>query len=400
MGACFLMEDVNHVTAYRSELEGIFRTLSQLNYLNMTPSEVLHWCDNEQSVASTAKPLSYAGGMLDADADLVLAIHTLKSELPFPVDCRHVYGHQDDKKKQKKMKEMEKAKRKLKELEKAKNARQRQLTQSGPQPHHLQPSTSSSFDSSDKSVTSAEESVIDLFCLRPQTSTDPPSEDEKVPGVAQASVMAQARKERPKEVKINIACDHLATDTTNAALDGGTAPDAPVLRLPYKGSKAMFKIKGQWITSRFKSAIHRASRTERVRTYYKTRHKWDDETFDLVNWHSVGSVRNQLSNTKKMQTSKMMCGWLPIMHMRQFITGSSQCPGCLCTDETMEHLSQCPNEKMCKTREEAMARIKKLAKKRRIPQEVATAFCHYPHRKFGWKAFLPANLFPGHQKGS
>ena len=55
MGACFLMADVNHVTAYQSELEGIFRTLSQLDYLNMTPSEVLHWCNNEQSVASVAK---------------------------------------------------------------------------------------------------------------------------------------------------------------------------------------------------------------------------------------------------------------------------------------------------------------------------------------------------------
>ena len=192
MGACFLMADVNHVTAYRSELEGIFRTLSQLDYLNMTPSDVLHWCDNEQSVASTAKPPSYAGGMLDADAHLVLAIHTLKSKLPFPVDCRHVYGHQDDKKKRKKMKEMEKAKRKLKEMEKAKSARQRQHTQSSPQPHHLQPSTSSSFDSSDESVTSAEESIIDLFCLRPQTSTNSPSDDEK------ASGKAQARKERPK----------------------------------------------------------------------------------------------------------------------------------------------------------------------------------------------------------
>ena len=53
---------------------------------------------------------------MDADADLVLAIHSLKSKLPFLVGCRHVYGQQDDKKKKKKMKEMEKAKKKLKEM--------------------------------------------------------------------------------------------------------------------------------------------------------------------------------------------------------------------------------------------------------------------------------------------
>lgn len=133
--------------------------------------------------------------------------------------------------------------------------------------------------------------------------------------------------------------------------------------------------------------------------YYKTRNKWDDETFDLVNWHSVGSVRNQLSDTKKMQTSKIMCGWLPIMHMRQFITGSSQCPGCPCTDETMEHLSQCPNEKMSKSREEAMARIKKLARKRRIPQEVATAFCHIIHTaSSGGKHFFLPTFSPAIKK--
>ena len=59
----------------------------------------------------------------------------------------------------------------------------------------------------------------------------------------------------------------------------------------------------------------------------------------------------------------------PSVHMRPFITDSSQCPGCPCIDGTMEHQSQCPNEKMATTAEEALARIKKLASH-------ITAFCH------------------------
>ena len=33
-----------------------------------------------------------------------MAIHNLKDKLQFPIDCRHVYGHQDDKKKKDKKK--------------------------------------------------------------------------------------------------------------------------------------------------------------------------------------------------------------------------------------------------------------------------------------------------------
>ena len=39
--------------------------------------------------------------MIKADADIILAIHHLKNNLQFPVDCRFVYGHQDGKNKKK-----------------------------------------------------------------------------------------------------------------------------------------------------------------------------------------------------------------------------------------------------------------------------------------------------------
>ena len=42
--------------------------------------------------------------MIKADADITLAIHHLKSKLQFLMDCRHIYGHQDGKKKKKQRK--------------------------------------------------------------------------------------------------------------------------------------------------------------------------------------------------------------------------------------------------------------------------------------------------------
>lgn len=79
MSACFLMSDINSLSSYRAELEGIFRCLSHLEYLNIMPNEVRQWCDNEQSVKSRREQLTQPTSMLNADADLVLAIHDLKA---------------------------------------------------------------------------------------------------------------------------------------------------------------------------------------------------------------------------------------------------------------------------------------------------------------------------------
>ena len=78
--------------------------MKHLEYLNTTPREVRQWCNNKRSVISSREAPIITAGMIKADADLILAIHHLKNNLKFPVECRHVYGHQDgkDKKKQEK----------------------------------------------------------------------------------------------------------------------------------------------------------------------------------------------------------------------------------------------------------------------------------------------------------
>jgi len=349
MGACFLMSDVNRVSAYRSELEGIFRTLSHLDYLNITPKEVTHWCDNERSVIKCQEEPWSAQDMIAPDADLILAIHHLKSQLNYPTVFRHVYGHQDSKKPKK-------------------GGAGKPVNPFLDQPsaeEDGQDSHSESEASQDSTCTIdiAEQSVIDLFHLRPQLMPETP--EQRLPGGALRT-----------EAKINIACDAIASGVTASVLEGTAEPQQPLLQLPYRGSRAMFKIGGRWVTSHLKHEIYKARRTKAMRTYCRKRYKWDDETFDLVNWDSVRMVRSQLTETKKMQTSKIMHGWLPIMHMRQFITGISQCPGCACPDETMTHLFRCPHERMKATRREALSKLERLLRKGKVPQEVVFAIIH------------------------
>ena len=90
MSACYLMANINAVSSYRSELEGVFRSLKHLEYLNITPKEVRQWCDNERSVISSREPPTRTGGMIKANVDLILAIHHLKNNLTLPYQANEV----------------------------------------------------------------------------------------------------------------------------------------------------------------------------------------------------------------------------------------------------------------------------------------------------------------------
>ena len=89
------MANVNKVTSYRSELEGIFQALNNEEFLNWAPEELDQWCDNKQVVHDSMNYSYRSTDMMGADKDLILAIHHLKSTLTTTINCRHVYGHHD-----------------------------------------------------------------------------------------------------------------------------------------------------------------------------------------------------------------------------------------------------------------------------------------------------------------
>ena len=103
------------------------------------------------------------------------------------------------------------------------------------------------------------------------------------------------------------------------------------------------------------------------------KYNWDDKVFDLVSWLSVGSVRRKYGQTKRMFTSKTMCGCLPIGHMRHHITKVNQCPGCRHDDETMEHLFRCRHRTCVATRTNALRELATQGKKKRVPQHIMDA---------------------------
>ena len=91
--ATFLLSGVSHSTAYRAELEGVYRLLQSVEYLDKNPDEIRIWCDNQEAIrSSTEKPTRR--DVMRSDADLVLAIHKVKERFK-SVSFRHVYSHQD-----------------------------------------------------------------------------------------------------------------------------------------------------------------------------------------------------------------------------------------------------------------------------------------------------------------
>ena len=87
------------------------------------------------------------------------------------------------------------------------------------------------------------------------------------------------------EVQINIECDRIASETTQEVLKGGISPPDPVISLPYAGSKAMFRIRGRWITSKVKTEIKRARRSPAIKAYMMEKYGWDNATFESIHGH-------------------------------------------------------------------------------------------------------------------
>ena len=180
-----------------------------------------------------------------------------------------------------------------------------------------------------------------------------------------------------KQVKIspgtiNIACDEIATATACQGLinQGAHPPLPPLLLPPYKGSRAMLQINGTWITAHHKGNLYKARQTKPMEEYLKKKYNWNDSTPNNIHWPSIKTTRQKLSRTKQMQTCKIMHGWLPVAYMQHHITGINQCPGCKCTDKTLDHLLQCPHPLLTEQRRVVFTKMTTTGIKQKIPKNV------------------------------
>ena len=255
------------------------------------------------------------------------------------VEIKHVYGHQDGAGRAK----AEAAQKKQEE----EYEKQLKAYEEHPYPH------------SDSSVSTITGTVNKIFNPRPKEPVPP------------------AHIQNEEDVLMNLESDRLASGTTAAVLAGGTAPSVPLITLPYKGSKALLRIGKKWITSKTKAEIYRGQRKKKMIQYCKERYNWSNQVVEMVNWDTVGTVRRGTKSRRSRRfTSKLMHGWLPIMHMRQVVTGIKQCPGCSHKDETMTHLFRCPHKLIEKARQESMKKIRKWGETQHIPQHIMEAICH------------------------
>ena len=176
------------------------------------------------------------------------------------------------------------------------------------------------------------------------------------------------------EVRLNVECDRLATETVQLAQStNGREGYEDTLSLPYSGSRALLNINGMWITSEQQRYIRRAKWGGTLKEYCLEKYGWTHATFNKVNWEVVRTVRNKLPSSKFIHTSKIMHGWLPVMHMQAHSTGCPQCPGCSWQDETLDHMFKCEHIEARKRRAETIVVLRAKGIAMGIPRAIMEA---------------------------
>jgi hypothetical protein len=344
--AVFVITSVSSLSSYQAELEGTFRLLKHIEYLNMSPDEIRHWCDNEGAVSATnTTTIHTPGGMLAPDADIILAILHHKRKTGIQSECKHVLSHQDTKKK--KSKEDKEQEKKVKLRERRARIREVDVGEGthAPSPEPSPPSSP---------VSQGNDSSMLPNSPAPRREIDP--------------------KDLSDEALMNMACDDYAGEAAREHMECPKAPPPNVLQPPYEGSKAMLKIGDLWITSDFDRNIHFASTAKDLRSYCRTRHKWSKKVFNLVDWKMIDSVRRTYKWHDFVRSMKLLHGWLPIMHNLGKQTHITQCPGCVCSDETFLHLFQCSHHLMKQAVHGAIEKITDTCSAMRLNSTFTKAF--------------------------
>ena len=187
----------------------------------------------------------------------------------------------------------------------------------------------------------------------------------------------------PRETLINIECDRIATETSRVCTSSDNVDHMPPAHsMPYPGSRACFRIGPRWITTNTHQEILWAQQSRTTLDYCRTKYHWDPPTLGSIHWEVIRLARSKIGKTQFMQTSKIMHGWLPVMHMHGHSTGITVCPCCGNPDETMDHLLQCESPQMRRTRSEAYICFRKKCAALNLPLQPFTALMSYIRHAF------------------
>jgi hypothetical protein len=173
--------------------------------------------------------------------------------------------------------------------------------------------------------------------------------------------------------RLNIRCDKLTAEAATKVMQG-TYPAITPISPPYPGTKALLQIGNLWITSHVPRHISLACHTNNAREYCMKKYHRSESTFNSVYWDGIECTCKCGTKTQLMHTSKIMHGWLPVMHMVGPITNLTQCLGCHCPDETLDHLFHCPHPKMHATSAERLVALENCLKKFHLPHAFTLPF--------------------------
>ena len=103
--------------------------------------------------------------------------------------------------------------------------------------------------------------------------------------------------ELDREAKYNVLCDEYATQAANSRDE---------TELPYKGSRTMISIGGEWITSNIEQRVSDASTGPEMKKYILERFKWDEERFNCINWDAIEQARRWCSKKENIKVCKLI----------------------------------------------------------------------------------------------
>ncbi|EED89738.1 predicted protein [Thalassiosira pseudonana CCMP1335] len=293
--ACVVMANLSSVSSYRAELEGSLRLLHHIEQTGMSTAEIEQWCDNSSAVTAMNEFPNAPGAMLGADADIILAIHKIKQRLSSKFRCQHVYSHQDDP-------------AKMKRIERAKQLAEEKYLRHNPKSRETVPTRVQ--QRGDEREGDIERNATDTLIENGQTQTRGPSpqlarrDDMNTNAMHhERNIRELAPTELSDEAQLNIACDEYVGDTVAAWSQNRDQPMPQVLEPPYEGSKALLRIGKLWITSDYSKHLHFARRAPFARRYCMRRHKWDGETMSKVDWDAIESHRKTMAFHQVVRSS-------------------------------------------------------------------------------------------------
>ena len=104
------------------------------------------------------------------------------------------------------------------------------------------------------------------------------------------------------------------------------------------------------------------------------RFKWNEESFNCVNWDAIEQARRGCSKKENIMVSKLMFDWINLGHQKAKMEQEKGCPCCGAEEETLKHILQCTSKQMCKVRNESFEMVTKTLQGIRCPDQVILPF--------------------------